>query len=133
MKKVLMAFAFLTAMSAFSVSAFADSAIKGAPPTGAGMDMHGPCKTDAAKLCPGMEAGTGLFKCMHEKESQFSTECKAKMAEGHAKMKAAKDACKGDVQKFCKDVKEGGGRIIQCMKAHEAELSAECKAVAKNH
>ena len=130
MKIVLMAFALVTS---FSVFAFADTAIKGAPPAGAGMAMHGACKADATKLCPGMEAGSGLFKCMHEKEAQVSTECKAKMAEGHAKMQAAKDACKDDVQKFCKDVKEGGGRIIQCMKAHEAELSAECKAVAHNH
>ena len=39
-----------------------------------------------------------------------------------------KGACKADVEKFCKDVKPGEGRIIACLKTHEAELSAECKA-----
>ena len=38
-----------------------------------------------------------------------------------------KGACKTEIQKFCKDVTPGEGRIIQCMKSHEAELSTECK------
>jgi hypothetical protein len=38
-----------------------------------------------------------------------------------------KGACKADAQKFCADVKPGGGRIVQCMKQHESELSDGCK------
>lgn len=37
-------------------------------------------------------------------------------------------ACKVDVEKFCKDIKPGGGRIIQCLKSHAAELSPTCSA-----
>jgi len=37
-------------------------------------------------------------------------------------------ACADDVQKFCADVKGGGGRFLKCLKAHEADLSAACKA-----
>ncbi|MSQ60592.1 MAG: hypothetical protein EXR36_13365 [Betaproteobacteria bacterium] len=37
------------------------------------------------------------------------------------------DACRTDVAKLCKDVKPGGGRMLQCMKQHESELSAPCK------
>ncbi len=36
-------------------------------------------------------------------------------------------ACKADAKKFCSDVKAGGGRLMACLKQHEAELSAECK------
>jgi hypothetical protein len=36
-------------------------------------------------------------------------------------------ACKADREKFCKDVKPGEGRIVKCMKEHEADLSPECK------
>ena len=37
-------------------------------------------------------------------------------------------ACKADMDRFCKDIEPGGGRKKECLKAHEAELSAGCKA-----
>jgi hypothetical protein len=39
-----------------------------------------------------------------------------------------KNPCAGDVVKYCKDVTPGGGRLVQCLKQHESELSPECKA-----
>ncbi len=36
-------------------------------------------------------------------------------------------ACQGDIQQFCKDVQQGGGRIAKCLKQHKKELSPECK------
>jgi hypothetical protein len=41
---------------------------------------------------------------------------------------SAEGPCAGDIQKFCADVKPGGGAIAQCLKAHEAQLSEGCKA-----
>ncbi len=35
--------------------------------------------------------------------------------------------CAGDVQKFCKDVQPGAGRIARCLKEHENDLSLACK------
>jgi hypothetical protein len=37
--------------------------------------------------------------------------------------------CKGDIEKFCKDVKPGRGRIINCLRQHETELSVDCNAL----
>ena len=34
--------------------------------------------------------------------------------------------CKEDVQKLCKDVQPGEGRIMACLKEHEAEVSPKC-------
>jgi hypothetical protein len=46
------------------------------------------------------------------------------------------EACQPDVERLCKDVPPGGGRIRQCLRAHRAELSDGCKtaiAEARQH
>ncbi len=40
---------------------------------------------------------------------------------------SAKGPCADDIQKYCKDVKSGKGKIGQCLKEHEADLSPACK------
>jgi Cysteine rich repeat len=41
-------------------------------------------------------------------------------------------ACASDVQKLCAEVPAGGGRIVACLKQHQAEVSDGCKqAIAK--
>jgi hypothetical protein len=37
--------------------------------------------------------------------------------------------CEPDVQAFCATVPHSGGRIMQCLKRHEKELSAPCRAL----
>ncbi|MGD0278707.1 MAG: cysteine rich repeat-containing protein [Smithella sp.] len=49
----------------------------------------------------------------------------------YAQGKEAKGPCRADIEKFCKDVKPGEGRIIECMKKHAEQLSPECKAKLK--
>ena len=49
---------------------------------------------------------------------------------GH--MSKVREACRPDVERLCKDVKPGGGRIRECLKAHQAELSDTCKAAVKD-
>jgi hypothetical protein len=39
----------------------------------------------------------------------------------------AQDACKADAERLCKDIVPGGGRIIGCLKSHEADLSPACR------
>jgi hypothetical protein len=41
-------------------------------------------------------------------------------------------ACKGEVKTLCADVKRGEGRIMQCLKQHEENLSPECHAMLKD-
>ena len=39
--------------------------------------------------------------------------------------------CKADREKFCAGIQPGDGKLGECMKQHEAELSPECTAERK--
>lgn len=43
----------------------------------------------------------------------------------------ANGPCAEDIKKFCADVKPGDGGIANCLKQHEADLSAACRAHEK--
>lgn len=90
---------------------------------------HEACKADREKFCKGLTMGHGLLRCMKKNEAQLSTECKEWVTNRKEHAREAHEACKADVEKFCKDTKPGAGRVIKCLKEHEAELSSECKAM----
>ncbi len=107
--------------------------------------QEGACKADIEKLCKDVQPGNGgLKKCLKEHEAELSAECQAKLKEGRqdknegaggkmtgemkAAMKEINETCKADLDKFCKDVKPGEGRIFKCLKENEAALSEVCKA-----
>lgn len=39
----------------------------------------------------------------------------------------AQDACREDAEKLCPGIPQGGGRILACLQANSAKVSAECK------
>ena len=91
-----------------------------------------PCKGDVEKLCKGVRPGGGrIIKCLQEHESELSSTCKAAGDALKQKIGEIAAACKGDAEKFCTNVKPGEGRIAQCLKQHEGELSQGCKDAAK--
>lgn len=49
------------------------------------------------------------------------------MSAAQAEEKENPGACRADVQKLCKGVHPGGGRIAACLKQHESEISPGCK------
>ncbi len=40
----------------------------------------------------------------------------------------AEGPCRADIQKFCSEVKPGGGRLLKCLNENKAGLSSGCKA-----
>jgi len=37
------------------------------------------------------------------------------------------EGCKADLEKYCKDVKPGDGRLLACLYAHSDKISARCE------
>lgn len=90
---------------------------------------NGSCMEDIEKFCKGIIPGNGrIAGCLKEHASELSLGCKANRTELKKKVTEMRQNCKDDVDKFCKDINPGGGRIINCLKTHEAELNPACKA-----
>ena len=90
-------------------------------------DMKGACKADIEKFCKDVQPGKGqIAQCMKQHAAEFSPACKERIAEGKEKVKECEKECKPDAEIFCKDIKPGQGRIMRCLKQHQAELSAGC-------
>ena len=91
---------------------------------------RGACKADIEKFCKDIKPGGGrIWVCLESNGDRLSKECANHMALGREKSREFRQACKGDVEKFCKGIVAGKGRIVSCLKSHEAELSNACAAV----
>lgn len=91
-----------------------------------------PCLSDASKLCNDIPPGKNrLMTCLKAHKSDLSPECKAKGLEALKKIDAARQGCKADTEKFCKDVAAAKGNVAECLKTHESELSDSCKKSSK--
>jgi hypothetical protein len=86
------------------------------------------CAADLEKFCAGVEPGAGrIYRCLEEHEAQLSDACKEHVAQMRQRAGTISAACKDDLTKFCKSISVGGGRVRNCLKRHEAELSPSCK------
>ncbi|MGA7742147.1 MAG: cysteine rich repeat-containing protein [Polyangia bacterium] len=88
------------------------------------------CQPDADKFCNGIKPGGGrIAACLKSHESELAAACQKLVERVEAAVREVHEACKEDVEKLCQGIQPGGGRILACLKSHEAELSGPCKAV----
>ena len=87
-----------------------------------------PCAEEIAKFCKDIQPCKGLLmNCLKKHENELSSTCKAKVEEANKRLEEAQWTCAEDIQKFCKDIQPGGGRIAKCLKEHACDLSPACK------
>ncbi len=88
----------------------------------------GACKKDVEQYCAAVPKGHGeVMKCLKDHQHELSSECKAQHEVRKEQRHETKQACKEDIAKHCQGVEPGKGRMITCLKQHEAEVSAACK------
>jgi hypothetical protein len=88
----------------------------------------GPCAEDVKKLCGGVQPGGGrIAQCLKQHDAELSAVCRDSLQAMKTRSQETTQACSNDVRTFCKGVQPGGGRIAQCLKQHDAELSEPCK------
>lgn len=88
------------------------------------------CRPDAEKFCKGIKPGGGrIAACLKSHESELAPACQKIFAKVETAAREVHEACKADAEKLCQGIRPGGGRILACLKSHEAELSGACKAV----
>jgi hypothetical protein len=87
------------------------------------------CTADIKQYCSDITPGKGrVLFCLKAHDDKITANC---LTQVHQVMKEYKEiyhACKGDIEKFCKTVQPGEGRVLACLKQNQAQLSPECKS-----
>jgi hypothetical protein len=90
---------------------------------------NGPCAADAKKFCGNVQPGGGrIAKCMKSHEAELSPACQSEVKRVEERAEQVRQECKADAERFCKGIRPGGGRILACLKSHQAELAPACAA-----
>jgi len=91
---------------------------------------NSPCAEDIEALCKGIKPGEGdVLRCLADKSGELSSACKKRLEQLKKDFLSSAADCEPDVQSFCATVPHTGGRMAQCLKRHEKELSAPCRAL----
>ena len=93
-------------------------------------EISAACEGDADRLCVGVQPGGGrVVACLLHQESNLSQSCQSAFNEWRLRRMRLTSACAGDIGALCQNVPEGGGRIWTCLRAHDQELTSECRSV----
>ncbi len=89
-----------------------------------------PCRADLQQFCKDVQPGEGrIAACLQEHSQEFSQVCKNHIATLEKGVRVFAKACQSDLKRYCKGIKPGGGRLIFCLKDHEADLSDGCRTL----
>jgi hypothetical protein len=100
------------------------------------MGPGNPCHPDQEKFCANVVPGEGrVLNCMAEHRPELSEACNVFIAGTLNQVRekiteeaqAFMDACRDDVQRYCRGIPAGKNRLVNCLREHEGEISGACK------
>lgn len=128
--------------AAFLAAAWAGSAalVSSAEERGIVETVKEGCKTELTNFCSQVTPGEGrVLACLYAHEDKLSGRCEYALYDSAARLERAVAAltyvaneCSTDIQKNCGGVEMGEGRILACLKEHDAEVSDRCKLAVQD-
>lgn len=101
-----------------------------------------PCSDEIAKFCKNIKLGTpAMLECLESHEAQLSAACKKYEATMEGKRGESmervelyskfRQACTGDIARFCSNADSKQGGAVACLKGHANEISPACRESIK--
>jgi hypothetical protein len=98
------------------------------------------CKAEIEKYCKNVTPGEyRVLACLYAYEDKLSGRCDYALFDAAAQLERAVAAlsyayneCSADLNKYCKNVAEGEGRLLQCLQKNDDKVSKRCKQARKD-
>ena len=105
-------------------------------------DDKNPCSAEIAKFCKNIKLGTpAMLECLESHEAKLSAACKkyeatmeGKRGESMERVEVYskfRQACTGDIARFCNNADPKQGGAVACLKGHANEISPACSKAIK--
>ncbi|MEW6038769.1 MAG: cysteine rich repeat-containing protein [Pseudomonadota bacterium] len=87
-----------------------------------------PCSDEIARYCKNLGIGGGRIRnCLKEHQARLSPACRSGLESSLARHREIQAACGADVERLCRDVRPGKGRVAGCLREHHRQVSPACK------
>ena len=91
-------------------------------------DVPSECSGDVRRFCA-QEVSGDQIRCLKKNQASLLPGCKRGLS---AQAKSAARMCAAEIEQFCPNVQQAGGRLNKCLSPHHKELSSRCRAVVGN-
>ncbi len=92
------------------------------------------CKTEVESYCAKVTPGEGrVLACLYAHDDHLSGRCEYALYDASVQLERVvaalvyvENECHVDIDSYCAKVKEGEGRIANCLKANNSKISKRC-------
>jgi hypothetical protein len=98
------------------------------------------CKIEIEKYCRQVTPGQGrVLSCLYAHEDKLSGKCEYALYDAAVQLERAvaslsyvANECDADLEKFCRSIASGEGRLLDCLEKHDKKVSGRCKQALKD-